>query len=278
MDLFERKGEDGKYYPITDSRSGYENVKYNDPYSNRDPRLSEFILVPGEAWGVNNKNQQMYITTYKGGYSENFILTAANITRGALQSGYMCKKFIWSTCHEYAGLAGYKEHKIFSVYIRVSQVYLDYAEALFEATGDPDAKIDGCSMTARQALNVIRNRVGIGDLPDGVDFREAYRRERGVELMFEGHRWYDIRRWMIADKLFAADYPIFGVEATPKNHPYTAAQLINPEAITYKIEQFTYQYIPINTEIRVFDMRNYWYPFPMNEVAALDNLKQNPGW
>lgn len=57
-------------------------------------------------------------------------------------------------------------------------------------------------MSARQALNKIRVRAGIGELPDGVDFREAYRRERGVELMFEGHRWYDIRRWMIAEDLF----------------------------------------------------------------------------
>lgn len=278
VDLFERKGTDGKFYPITDQRSGYDAVKNNDPYSNRDPRLKEFILVPGEAWGINNDNKQLYITTYKGGYSENFILTQTTITRGALQSGYMCKKFIWESMNQYSGLAGYKERKIFSVYIRVSQVYLDLAEAMFEATGDPDKTLEGCGdWTARKALNKIRNRAGIGDLPD-VDFREAYRRERAIELMFEGHRWYDIRRWMIADKLFAADYPIFGVEATPKNTSYSAADLIKPEAVTYKIDEFTYQYIPITTEIRVFDMRNYWYPFPMDEVAALDNLKQNPGW
>lgn len=279
VDLFERTPDGINYYPITDPRSGYDAVKNNDPYSHRDPRLTEFILVPGEPWGVNNEGKQMYITTYKGGYSENFILTQANITRGALQSGYMCKKFIWDTCNEYAGLAGYKKYKVFSVFIRVSQVYLDLAEAMFEATNNADATIEGCGdWTARKALNVIRNRAGIGDLPEGVDFREAYRRERAIELMFEGHRWYDIRRWMIADKLFAADYPIYGVEATPQDHSYTADQLIKLEACTYKIDKFTYQYNPIITEIRVFDKRNYWYPLPMDEVAALDNLKQNPGW
>lgn len=105
-------------------------------------------------------------------------------------------------------------YRLVAVYIRVSQVYLDMAEASYEATGDPDAVVTGCTMSARQALNKIRVRAGIGELPDGVDFREAYRRERGVELMFEGHRWYDIRRWMIAEDLFKGEYPIMGVKAT----------------------------------------------------------------
>ena len=52
VDMFERKGEDGFYYPIDDPRSGYEAVKYSDPYSKRDPRLSNNIIVPGEAWGT----------------------------------------------------------------------------------------------------------------------------------------------------------------------------------------------------------------------------------
>ena len=165
-----------------------------------------------------------------------------------------------------------------AVYIRVSQVYLDMAEASYEATGDPDAIVTGCTMSARQALNKIRVRAGIGELPDGVDFREAYRRERGVELMFEGHRWYDIRRWMIAEDLFKGEYPIMGVKATPINHSYTADQLKVEKACTYKLTDFTYEYVPVKTAVRTFNKRNYWYPLPMDEVAALDNLQQNPGW
>ena len=106
----------------------------------------------------------------------------------------MCKKFIWPEASvPLFGEAGFQLYRLVAVYIRVSQVYLDMAEASYEATGDPDAVVTGCTMSARQALNKIRVRAGIGELPDGVDFREAYRRERGVELMFEGHRWYDIR-------------------------------------------------------------------------------------
>lgn len=278
VDMFERQGEDGYYYPISDSRSGYDAVKGTDPYSKRDPRLANNILVPGEAWGKDKSGNQYYITTYSGGYSENFIAVTP-VTQGGQQTGYMCKKFIWpeATMTLY-GAAGFNLYRLVSVYIRVAQVYLDMAEASYEATGDPDKLVPGCSLTARQALNVIRNRAGIGDLPEGVDFREAYRRERAVELMFEGHRWYDIRRWMIAEDLFSEPNPIKGVKATPINHSYSPDQLIKAEACKYKLTDFVYDYISLTSEVRVFNKRNYWYPLPKDEVASLNNLQQNPGW
>ena len=96
--------------------------------------------------------------------------------------------------------------------------------------------------------------------------------------MFEGHRWYDIRRWIIAEDLFKGEYPIMGVKATPINHSYTADQLKVEKACTYKLTDFTYEYVPVRTAVRTFNKRNYWYPLPMDEVAALDNLQQNPGW
>ena len=278
VDMYERKGADGNYYPITDPRSGYDAVKTTDPYSDRDPRFTNNILVPGEQWGKNLQGVPYYLTTYSGGYSENFISTN-QFTRGSQQTGYMCKKFIWPEASvPLFGEAGFQLYRLVAVYIRVSQVYLDMAEASYEATGDPDAVVTGCTMSARQALNKIRVRAGIGELPDGVDFREAYRRERGVELMFEGHRWYDIRRWMIAEDLFKGEYPIMGVKATPINHSYTANQLKEDKACTYKLTDFTYEYVPVRTAVRTFNKRNYWYPLPMDEVAALDNLQQNPGW
>ena len=50
------------------------------------------------------------------------------------------------------------------------------------------------------------------------------------------------------------------------------------KACTYKLTDFTYEYVPVRTAVRTFNKRNYWYPLPMDEVAALDNLQQNPGW
>jgi hypothetical protein len=278
VDLFERKGADGNYYPITDPRSGYEAVKATKPYTDRDPRFTNNIVYPGEQWGKNTQGVPYYLTTYSGGYSEYFI-TTNTLTNASRQSGYLCKKFTWPEASvPLFGAAGFEKYRLVSVYIRVSQVYLDMAEASFEATGDPDAVVQGCTMSARQALNKIRVRAGIGELPAGVDFREAYRRERAVELMFEGHRWYDIRRWMIAEALFKDEYPILGVKATPVNHSYTPAQLQSAKACEYELKDFTYEYVPVTTAVRKFTKRNYWYPLPMDEVAALDNLQQNPGW
>ncbi len=71
-------------------------------------------------------------------------------------------------------------------------------------------------MAAVEALNLIRDRIGVTPLPsdivsDPVEFRKAYRRERGVELMFEHHRWWDLRRWMIMHDVFKAPFPLKGV-------------------------------------------------------------------
>jgi len=122
----------------------------------------------------------------------------------------------------------------------------------------------------------VRNRVGVTNLPADIAaspdaFREAYRRERGVELMFEHHRWWDIRRWMIAHELFRSAHPIRGMKATPVNP--------NHESVSDKSTlKFTYEVVELIPEIRNFQMRNYWYPFPQPDVASLKNLTQNPGW
>ena len=86
----------------------------------------------------------------------------------------------------------YGLNRVITVFIRVSQVYLDLAEASFEATGSAMAKVEGCDYSALEAMNVIRNRIGIGNVPDVIcndekAFRQAIRRERAVELMFEDH-------------------------------------------------------------------------------------------
>ena len=153
---------------------------------------------------------------------------------------------------------------------------MDFAEASFEATGSPIVKVEGCDMNAVEALNIIRNRINVTDIPQEIysdvdEFRKAYRRERAVELMFEDHRWWDIRRWMIAHELFKDNYPIKGLSATPLD-PNHASKPNKSEL------KFKYEIVPLKSELRVFEMRNYWYPFSISDVASLRNLKQNPGW
>lgn len=269
VNLFEKRGTDGAFYPIGDVNAGYDP---QHPFEARDPRLKNNILVPGEKWGKNLSGADQYITTYVGGdlYNEPF---NSQYTNKRQLTGYLCKKYWWPEANQWS--QGYALYRTITVYIRLAEIYLNYAEAAFEATGSATAVPDGCSLTALAALNVVRNRAGIGDLPlslqSATAFRDAYRRERAVELMFENKRWWDLRRWMIAHEVFSGQYPIKGLRATPKLSSH--ASIADKSTL-----EFTYETVDVIPEQRVFVMRNYWYPFPMNDVASLNHLKQNPLW
>lgn len=270
VDLYEKQGDDGLYYPINHPKSNYDD---QHPYQNRDPRFYNNILYFGQKWGEDASGRAQYITSYVGGDMYNTVLNN-NQTNKRQQTGYICKKYIWEGADQWKQI--YQNNRVITVFIRVSQIYLDLAEASFEATGSATAKVDGCNLSALDAINVIRNRIGIGNLPselsnDDKTFREAIRRERAVELMFEDHRWWDIRRWMIAHELFAPQYPIRGMQATPKNKNHNKVQ--NKSTL-----EFTFETVNLIPEERKFEMRNYWYPFSMNDVASLNNLVQNPEW
>lgn len=278
INMFELKNpEAGEYRPI-DNPEEYYNTVSGNPYENLDPRFNNNILYPGQEWSTDRNGNPMYITTYVDGSMYNTVLNS-NHSRQRGQTGYLCKKFLWEQAnYEHESKGGYTLNRVITVYIRTAQIYLDFAEAAFEATGSATATIDGCgSLTAEQALNKVRNRVGVTNVSldivnDPVKFREAYRRERAVELMFENHRWWDIRRWMIAHEIFKEQYPIKGIEFNA-NKELSSTEMKNPTGLT-----FTHKVIDVTQESRVFDMRNYWYPFSMNDVASLNNLVQNPGW
>ena len=92
------------------------------------------------------------------------------------------------------------------IVFRLAEFYLNYAEAVNEYYG-PDGRVEGARYTAVEALNVIRNRGGLRDLneeesKDDLSFRAQVRRERAVELFAEGQRFFDCRRWKIADEKF----------------------------------------------------------------------------
>lgn len=271
VDMYEKKGDDGNYYPISDPKAGYSD---EEPYKARDPRFYNNILYSGVKWGANKSGQALYITSYVGGKIYEDFLKNQFVNKRTF-SGYMCKKFIWEDANAFQ--TQYRKYWFLHVYIRVAQLYLDLAEASFEATGSATAKVEGCSLSALDALNVIRRRAGITDIVadiynDADKFREAVRRERAVELMFENNnRWFDLRRWMIAHEVFAGNYPIKGMKAYPLNPNHAKV----PDKSTLK---FRYERFDVETEQRRFEMRNYWYPFAMNDVAAMKNLKQNPGW
>jgi hypothetical protein len=145
--------------------------------------------------------------------------------------------------------------------IRYAETLLSYAEAMNEAFG-PDNN-NGFTMTARQAINAVRARAGVAMPPvvaaDQASFRAAVKRERRVELAFENHRFWDLRRWKDAQVLL--NQPIRGIRVTRN----AANALV---------------YTPFVVENRVFDgARMYLHPLPQSEInKSSGTLVQNPGW
>ena len=141
---------------------------------------------------------------------------------------------------------------------RLGEFYLNYAEAVFRYTGAADAPGDW-NMTAREAVNVIRNRsdVKMPEFPAGLsadEFWKKYENERMVELAFEGHRFWDLRRWKEGEKLGS----IIQMKLT-KN---------SDGSITYRRQ----------TVNRTWDDKMYLFPIPQTERMKNPNLEQNPGW
>ncbi|HEY3403141.1 MAG TPA: RagB/SusD family nutrient uptake outer membrane protein [Ohtaekwangia sp.] len=182
--------------PISDGASGYDPT---DPYVNRDPRFYATILFDGAVW----KNRA----------TETFISGEAGVTGGmdtnqgpfdpqnATQSGYYSKKFLQE---EVPPLQGSTVRST-SPYImfRFAEILLNYAEAQYMLGNEGEA---------RDYVNMVRSRPGV-DMPDitegGAPLLARIQNERRIELAFEGHRYFDVRRWKIAPVTESAD--IMGV-------------------------------------------------------------------
>lgn len=265
VELFEKLNNE-RGYPISDARSGYDP---QNPFVKRDPRLKNNIIVPGEQWGINSNNSLAYQELYPGGRDDRNAKNNSNTNRREI-TGYLCKKYIWPEANFVN--KEWTKYRLNTVFIRLAQVYLDYAEAMNEAYG-PNLDPKGYGLTAVQAVNIVRNRIGMPNVVEDFTaskelFRDRIRNERSVELMFENHRWHDLRRWMIAENTFQT--PIRGVEATP---PANHASVANKSTL-----KFTYRNKDLVTEVRVFQRKHYWYPVPQDQVNGQVNFKQNPGW
>lgn len=244
----------------------------DNPYENRDPRFHAFILHPGEQYGTYANGDPNYVCTWEGGAD----ISPAATTGSTVRTGYLVKKWLWPEAiplNRANKNEGYSRYYWNCIHIRTTQVWLDYAEAMNEAYG-PNTIPAGYTYSAVDAINRVRNRVGMPNVRsertvNSQAFREAIRDERAVELLLEHNRWFDIRRWMIAESLLSVPNPIKGVRAIPSN---ATPLRPNPGNV------FTYQLKDVPEEIRVFERKHYWYPIPRNEANRFMHFKQNPGW
>ncbi len=219
--------------PITDPSSGYS---LQTPYANRDSRLDQSILHNGSSWkGVT-------VETFDGGNAQK----SANGDR--TKTGYGLKKLIdekYVTADQV-----YQGGDNDWIYIRYAEVLLNYAEAQNEAAG-PDAAV-------YNAINLVRQRAGQPGLSglSQSDLRARIRNERRVELAFEEHRFWDVRRWKQGAVYF--NVPVNKVRVTQSG-----------SAFNYNIEQL---------ENRVYKENYNLLPIPQTEIDRNPNLTQNPGY
>ena len=170
-----------------------------NPYSNRDPRLARTVAYNNMNWcGAP-------LQIWEGG-ANGLPLTNATTT------GYYLYKYLNPNISFESGSTTTKAQHNW-VLFRYAEILLNYAEAMVNAFGDPDYKDAVYPMTAREAVNKVRARgkVEMPPYPAGMakdDFIERLKNERRVELAFEGHRFWDVRRWKDLDK--TAD--IYGVK------------------------------------------------------------------
>ncbi|MBO5455622.1 MAG: RagB/SusD family nutrient uptake outer membrane protein [Muribaculaceae bacterium] len=227
---------------INEAGSGYDP---KNPYANRDPRLAATVAVNGDVWPSYQKNK---LQTYYGG-------TNGQPLSGATTTGYYLKK-LCNGAIDLSASSKYKESRHTYLNFRYGGALLDYAEAVYQYTGSADVTLPGHTMTARQAVNQVRNRAGMPDVTETGDaFWTKYQNERFVELAFEGHRFWDVRRWKEGKKFFTT--------ITRMNITKNA-----DGSFTYNPQQVS----------RQWDERNNLFPIPQTEISKNGNLVQNPGW
>ncbi|MDR1724661.1 MAG: RagB/SusD family nutrient uptake outer membrane protein [Tannerella sp.] len=237
--------------PIDDPESGYND---QDPWTNREPRFYKDILYDGcQIWQAADINQ--YAQLYNGGYHRNTINPAS-------ASGYYYKRYAPMGPGFSASMAN--QLQAYIPYMRLSDVYLMYAEAVnFMTGGGPTAKASNYSMTAVDALNMIRTRGQIPELTPkyyankDVFFEEIVR-ERAVEMAFEGQRFDDLRRW---NRNYDPRY-IYKTAVDFDRGPDGKPENVRERVIL----------------TRAVDKKHNWLPIMTKYTTQFAGFPQNPGW
>lgn len=231
VDAYEMKN--GKL--ITEANSGYDP---RNPYADRDPRLGFTVFVPG----CTLPGGTLYNPLPGSGTADDYTQYLASTT------GFGFAKYVNAEDIPTPSNCG-----INLIYIRYAEVLLIYAEAKIEMNRMDDSVLE--------AINRIRRRsdVDMPPLPEGLsqaDLRERVRRERLVELALEGQRYFDLKRWKIAEAV--CNTPILCISYLDDTGKWVYGQdAVNPKR---------------------WNSREYYWAIPYNEILMNPHLTQNPGW
>lgn len=249
------------------SRFDWNNPEHAaTPYADRDPRFYATVHFDGAQWVTRPPDvvgldptgviQTFSFITLPDGTE----VPGLDTRNGPVEAwngsyaGYYVRKFIDPTVdHQF------EAQDVPWVFMRYAEVLLNFAEASLEL-GELQDAVD--------AINRVRRRAGMPELSAAMGqdaLREEYRNERRVELVFEEHRFFDARRWMIAPEVFGVDGK--GIDIRVKG--------TNPaDRSTF----YDYQYRIIDIEERAWDDKVYFMPIARDEVNRNGLLVQNPGY
>lgn len=244
-------GEYKNEIPAMPIMAKVEPVKYTEVsnmYLHREPRFYDAVIFQGRRWHISGNE----IFFHDGGNNGK---TGGMHTR----TGYLPYK---GFCKELYNSGTFKKKQFRpNIIFRLGEFYLLYAEILNE--------VDPSDRRIIEYVDRVRVRAGIPKLADIKPNiignkelqREAIRKEMRVELFMEGQRYFNVRRWMIAEEGGTAPQGgwVTGMNIDSKD----------PKEGFHKRN---------NVENRVFERRMYLYPIPLNEIQKSTKLVQNPGW
>ncbi len=238
-------GEPAFIYPggekTVNPASGYDPQR---PYANRDPRFDATIIHDSSIY--RGSLFEMWIASDAETWGYDSYKQSGDNPR----SNYVLRKFMPD---EDMPVSWQTFYTIPWIYFRLAEIYLNYAEAQFEL---------GHEDVCRQYLKLVRDRVGMPPIPEtvtGEDLRVRLYNERRIELAFEDHRFWDVRRWKIA--MDVENKPIMGMD------------------ITRDVTTGAYTYTPVQLRTRLFEEQMYLLPLATDELNKLGGtVTQTPGW
>jgi hypothetical protein len=243
-----------------------------NPYANRDQRLYATVLYEGVPWRTRPSDGLLidpYSRIQVGGVYDNggaMLKAGLDTRKGPIEdwnggyTGYYLRKFVDPTLDPQ-----YVAQEVPFRHIRYAEVLLNFAEASIEL-GEEGPALD--------AINQIRTRAGQPDINvSGDALREAYRHERRIELAFEDHRFWDVRRWII------------GPAAYHQTHAVDVKYVTDQAITSYRQPDGSTWGAPIYSNIpnpggdqRAWDDKCYFFPIMRDEMGKNPQLVQNPGY
>ena len=255
--------------PLDDPESGFDP---KHPFKGRDPRFYHDIIFDGFKYinttiGKDHPDYQFkYVQMYTG----------SNLRSSSSQgcrTGYYCQKLVPHQANRYDGMYNWGGALQCDLpYMRLADIYLMYAEAGAAVQG-ANYKSNKCNLTAEDAINVLRDRVEAGHVAakfaaDKQKFMDEVRRERAVELAFEGFRWNDLQRWLLL-----TEYP-YNIKTSQEfkrvgNYDFTKKDPRDAEVTGWSEKTIL---------TRDFSEKHYLLPLKQSDVYLYPEFGQNPGW